>query len=145
MSLILATFDGAAPVPKPLWFEYAGVQMIATDSPYDFPVFMRSSVSPCYGVPGATLSLFLKKAGGVFSAITRTVTDLGAGAYSVALLAGDTDTDGALVLKATASGCNDTFVVAQVGTAAGGGGSLTTAEHNQLMATLTVPKFMGLS
>lgn len=99
-------------------------------------------------------------------------TTLGGGIYSVLLTIADTDTTGELVLKATGSGCMDTHVVMQVmasmgpgsdpwevdlpgsypvgsageilGNLTGGSGGLTTEEHDQLMKTLTVSKFVGL-
>ena len=69
-------------------------------------VLMVGAVNRSLGVPGATLSCSISKAGGAFSGISPTVVDRGFGWYAVTLTASNTDTAGALVLHVEASGCD---------------------------------------
>jgi len=71
-------------------------------------VLMVGAVNRSLGVPGATLSCSISKAGGAFSGISPTVVDRGFGWYAVTLTASNTDTAGALVLHVEASGCDNT-------------------------------------
>jgi hypothetical protein len=96
-------------------------------------VYMVSSTDHIAGVAGATLTVTLSKNGAAFASISPTITDRGNGWYSVALVAGDTDTLGDLAVRATAAGCDSADLVILVE-----GGS-TDADVSSRMAIYTQP------
>lgn len=61
-------------------------------------VMMTDADTHINGIAGLTLSVSISKNGGAFSSISRTITDRGFGWYNVALVSGDTNTLGDLVL-----------------------------------------------
>lgn len=67
-------------------------------------VYMVDATDHVTPETGLTLTLTLSKNGGAFAAITPTVTERGAGWYSVALTASHTDTVGELILSAASAG-----------------------------------------
>jgi hypothetical protein len=77
-------------------------------------ILMVSAVNRSLGVPGASLSCSISKAGGAFSAISPTVVDRGKGWYAIQLTAADTSVAGELVLHVEASGCDHSDLVFDV-------------------------------
>lgn len=63
---------------------------------------------------GKTLTVTLSKDGGAFAAAGATVTEISSGWYKLALTTTDTNTNGTLVIRATAASCDDSEVVYQV-------------------------------
>lgn len=63
---------------------------------------------------GKTLTVTLSKDGGAFAAAAGAVTEIASGWYKLALTTADAGTPGALVVRATAAGCDDAEVVCQV-------------------------------
>lgn len=66
-------------------------------------VFMADEIDHSTGVTGLTLSVEISKDGGTFGGISPTVTERTYGWYNVALVAGDTDILGDLVVMAAAA------------------------------------------
>ena len=54
---------------------------------------------------GVSPTVYVSKAGGAFAASTNSAAEIGRGWYSVELTATETNTDGALVVEAEATGC----------------------------------------
>lgn len=65
-----------------------------------------SSTDHITALTGATLTVTISKNGAAFGSISPTVTERGNGWYSLALAAGDADTVGDLVVRATATGAD---------------------------------------
>lgn len=65
---------------------------------------------------GASPTVTLSKAGAAFGAATNSPAEIANGFYSIALTAGETDTDGELAILATATGANDWRDIHQVET-----------------------------
>jgi hypothetical protein len=63
-------------------------------------VFFRASFDHISSVSGLQPEISISKEGSPFTTVNRTVTDLGDGIYSIALLASDTDTLGELTILA---------------------------------------------
>lgn len=70
------------------------------------PILMVDSADHVTGKTGLTLTIRVSKAGGAWESITPTVTEIGFGAYTVALTAEHVDTLGVLALHVTAAGAD---------------------------------------
>lgn len=66
------------------------------------------------GLTGATLTVNISQAGGAFSLIAPTVTEIGNGWYKIALTSGHTNTLGALNMYITATGADPTDTADQI-------------------------------
>ncbi len=80
----------------------------STAHPID--ILMVLSSDHLTGATGKTVSVTLSKDGGAFAAASGAVTEVGNGHYSLAGHATDRGTLGELVIRATASGCDDTDI-----------------------------------
>ena len=87
----------------------AHADLIKTGAAYNRTVLITSSTDHISGATGLTaFTITLSKAGGAVATITPTVTEIGAGRYSVALVTGNTGTLGALDMTITATGADPT-------------------------------------
>lgn len=87
---------------------------IKQSSAFNLPLKMFLASDHVTAATGKTLTVTLSKNGGSFAAAGATVSELTNGWYNVALTTTDTNTLGALVIRATATACDDAEVVAQV-------------------------------
>src|ERR1051326_3822520 len=89
--------------------------LIKQSTAYHRMIYMQdSTTSRSPGVAGLTLTITASKAGGAFASITPTVTDRGGGWYDLAYTSSHTDTLGALALKITGTGADETDVLDQI-------------------------------
>jgi len=87
----------------------AHADLIKSGAAYNRTVLITSSTDHISGATGLTaFTVTLSKAGGAVATITPTVTEIGAGRYSVALVTGNTGTLGALDMTITATGADPT-------------------------------------
>ena len=87
----------------------AHADLIKTGAAYNRTILVTSSTDHISGATGLTaFTVTLSKAGGAVATITPTVTEIGAGRYSVALVSGNTGTLGALDMTITATGADPT-------------------------------------
>ena len=71
------------------------------------PILLVSSTDHKTAVTGATVTVQVSKNGGAFAGASGSVTQVGQGWYYVALSAGETDTTGPLLVRATATGADE--------------------------------------
>jgi hypothetical protein len=90
------------------------MNLIKNYSAPNIMIFMTDSADHISGKTGLTLTITLSKNGGVFSAVTPTVTERGNGWYALALTNAHTDVNGDLALHITAAGADPTDVVYQI-------------------------------
>ena len=74
-------------------------------------IFFTSELDHITGLAGATPVILISKDGGAFNSISPVVTDRGYGWYNIELTGTHTNTDGDLVLHATAIGADPTDLV----------------------------------
>ena len=98
----------------PIRVQNLGIEMIEQNSAPHISVFMRAATDHMSYVAFATLAIKISKNGGPFTSVSRTVVETGEGWYSVQLLASDTNTAGDIIIKCSASECDDTDVIGQV-------------------------------
>jgi hypothetical protein len=82
------------------------MRLIKQSSEVNIMVFMTDSTDHVTGKTGLTLTITLSKDGAAFASISPTVTQRGNGWYNVALVAGDTNTNGDLCMHVTGSGAD---------------------------------------
>jgi hypothetical protein len=80
--------------------------LIKQSAAYQRTVLMTSSSDHVTGATGLALTVTLSKAGAAYASIVPTVTELGAGVYTIALATGNTGTLGALDMHVTATGAD---------------------------------------
>ena len=78
------------------------------------PVLMVSTTDDKTAVTGATVSIELSKNGGAFAAATNAVSEIANGWYIVTLTATETNTAGPLLVRATATNCDEWRDIHQV-------------------------------
>lgn len=88
--------------------------MLTLNTTSSINVFMRSSSDHASAAIGASLNLSISKAGSAFASVSRTINELGSGVYAITLTTSDTDTLGELMILATATGCDNSIIVATV-------------------------------
>lgn len=87
----------------------AHADLIKQSAAYNRTVLMTSTTDHITGATGLTaFTVTLSKAGGTVATITPTITEIGAGRYSVALVTGNTGALGALDMTITATGADPT-------------------------------------
>lgn len=64
--------------------------------------------------PGLSPSVSISKNGGAFAAVTNAISQIGNGWYKVTLTATETNTDGPLIVRATAAGADEWRDICQV-------------------------------
>lgn len=73
-----------------------------------------SSVDDKTAITGATPAVTLSKAGGAFAAATNAASEISSGFYKIALTALETNTVGALAIRATATSADEWRDIHQV-------------------------------
>ncbi len=88
--------------------------MLTQNTPGTVNIFMRSKIDHLSAVDGIIPAISLSKAGSAFVSVSRVITPLGNGVYSVALTSADTSDVGELLIMATDNNCDNALVVASV-------------------------------
>ena len=71
------------------------------------PILMVDATDDETAETALTVSVEISKNGGAFAATTNSVVEIGNGWYYVDLTATETDTDGPLIIRATATGADE--------------------------------------
>ncbi len=79
---------------------------IIKDGTFVFPIFMADTADHLTGATGKTVTVQLSKNGGAFAAASGSITELTGGWYKLSGNSTDLNTEGALVIEASATGCD---------------------------------------
>jgi len=79
---------------------------IIKDGTFVFPIFMADTADHLTGATGKTVTVQLSKNGGAFGAASGSIAEVSGGWYKLTANATDLNTEGALVIEASATGCD---------------------------------------
>jgi hypothetical protein len=118
--------------------------MLSQNTASTMHFFLRSSADHLTAVDGLNPLISISKAGGAFTPVSRTVTNLGNGIYSVALTSADTNFVGELMLLATNPLSDNSLVIASIiPPSTLSSWDIATAVWNSPIATMTDPNTIG--
>jgi len=79
---------------------------VIKDGTFVFPIFMADTSDHLTGSTGETVTVQLSKNGGAFGAASGSVSELSGGWYKLSANATDLNTEGPLIIEASATGCD---------------------------------------